>query len=183
MLTREMSQKAVYCMMEEKQLKEYRFFSRLGAFSVDLSSPIRAGASIRYALRLLRKNDSALWIFPQGKICPAQAPIEVRPGTDYMAKHAPHALLVPVAFRYEFFREDRPNCLVWVGDPFPSVNCTNQRIQETCQESFAAVNKAAETQDLTGFKLLFTPRLPVNKQWQWFRFALTGRLREFKATN
>src|SRR5260221_5100 len=183
LLTRQMPHKAVYCMMEEKQLKHYRFFTWLGAFSVDLSSPLRSAASLRYAQRLLQKPETAIWICPHGKLCRQNEPLEVKPGTDYLAKNAPHALLVPVAMRYEFFREDRPNALVEVGEPFPAIDLTEGRLAQECNEAFARLTVATENHDLTGFHLLFQPRWTINKRWQWVKLALTGRLREFSPTN
>jgi chlorobactene lauroyltransferase len=182
-LTRQMPHKAVYCMMEEKQLKHYRFFTWLGAFSVDLSSPLRSAVALRYAQRLLQKKDTAIWIFPQGQLCRPNEPVEVKPGTDYLAKNAPHALLVPMAMRYDFFREDRPNVLIEVGQPFPAIERTDGRIAQECNEAFARVSQAGLAQDLTGFDPLFKPRLTINKRWQWIKLALTGRLREFSPTN
>jgi 1-acyl-sn-glycerol-3-phosphate acyltransferase len=82
LLTREMKHKACYCMMEEKQMKHYKFFSWLGAFSVDLSSPIRSAAALRYAQRLLQVNETAIFIFPQGRICRRNEMIEVKPGLN-----------------------------------------------------------------------------------------------------
>ncbi len=183
LLTRYMPHKACYCMMEEKQLKHYRFFTWLGAFSVDLSSPIRSAASLRYAQRLLMKNDTAIWIFPQGKLCRQNEPVEVKPGTDYLATNAPHALLVPVAFRYDFFREDRPNVLIEIGQPFQAIDLAEGRIAQECNEVAARVNEAAANQDLTGFSVLFPPKWTINKRWEWVKRALTGRLREFSPTN
>jgi 1-acyl-sn-glycerol-3-phosphate acyltransferase len=183
LLTRQMRHKAVYCMMEEKQLKHYRFFTWLGAFSVDLSSPLRSAASLRYAQRLLQRNDTAIWIFPQGRICRQNEPVEIKPGTDYLAQSSPHALLVPVAMRYDFFREDRPNCLIEIGAPFPAVDSSDGRIADECNAAFARVTTAAQEQDLTGFEMMFKPRLTINKRWQWIKLALTGRLSEFSPTN
>ncbi|MCE0499040.1 MAG: lysophospholipid acyltransferase family protein [Methylacidiphilales bacterium] len=183
LLSRKMPHKAVYCMMEEKQLKHYRFFTWLGAFSVDLSSPLRSAASLRYAQRLLQKNDTAIWLFPQGRLCRQNEPIETRPGTDYLAQNAPHALLVPVALRYDFFREDRPNSLIEVGRPFQAIDSSDGRIAQECNDAFARVTQAAQAQDLTGFELLFRPRLTINKRWQWVKLALTGRLHEFSPMN
>ncbi len=183
LLTRQMSHKAVYLMMEEKQLKHYRFFTWLGAFSVDLSNPLRSAASLRYAQRLMQRNESAIWIFPQGKLCRPTEPFEVKPGTDYLAKNSPHALLVPVAMRYEFFREDRPNVLVEIGKPFPAVECDEKRIVHECTEVFNRVDRAALEQDLAGFRALFSPRLTINKRWEWIKLAVTGRLREFSPIN
>jgi chlorobactene lauroyltransferase len=183
MLSRKMPHKAVYCMMEEQQLKYYRFFTWLGAFSVDLSSPLRSAASLRYAQRLLQQTETAIWIFPQGRLCRQNEPVEIKPGTDYLAQNAPHALLVPVALRYDFFREDRPNALIEVGRPFPALDNSDGRIARECNEAFARVTQASLAQDLTGFELLFRPRLTINKRWQWVKLALTGRLREFSPNN
>jgi 1-acyl-sn-glycerol-3-phosphate acyltransferase len=183
LLTRQMRHKAVYCMMEEKQLKHYRFFTWLGAFSVDLSSPLRSAASLRYAQRLLQRNETAIWIFPQGKICRQNEPVEPRPGTDYLAQSAPNALLVPVAMRYDFFREDRPNALIEIGEPFASVDSSDERIADECNKAFARATQSALDQDLTGYTPLFPPKLTINKRWQWVKLALTGRLREFTPSN
>ena len=182
LLTREMK-KAGYCMMEEKQMKHYRFFTWLGAFSVDLSSPIRSAAALRYAQRLLQLNETAIFIFPQGQICRPNEMIEVKPGTEYLAKSAPQALLVPMAMRYDFFREDRPNALIEIGEPFPGIECYEGRIAHECNETYARVNQSAREQDMTDFAPLFAPRLPLNKRWEWVRLLFKGRLREFTPTN
>ena len=183
LLTRQMPHKAAYCMMEEKQLKHYRFFTWLGAFSVDLSNPLRSAVALRYAQRLLQRNETAIWIFPQGKLSRPADPIDIRPGTDYLAKNAPHALLVPVAIQYAFFREDRPNVLIEVGRPFLAVDSSEVRIARECTEVSKRVNQAAIEQDITGFATLFSPRLTVNKRWEWIKLALTGRLNEFSPIN
>jgi 1-acyl-sn-glycerol-3-phosphate acyltransferase len=183
LLTRQMSHKAVYCMMEEKQLKHYRFFTWLGAFSVDLSNALRSAVALRYAQRLLLKEETAIWIFPQGKLSRPGEAVEIRPGIDYLAQNTPHAILVPVAFRYDFFREDRPNVLIEIGPPFQAIERTDGRIARECNEAVARVTQAAVNQDLTGFSLLFEPRWPLNKRWEWIKRAVTGRLGEFSPNN
>ncbi len=183
MLTRAMPHKKVFCMMEEKQLKDYRFFARLGAFSVDLTSRAKAAASVRYALRLLEQPETAMWIFPQGKICPPSEQIEPKPGTDFMAKRVPHAIVLPLALRYEFFREDRPNILLVAGATFPASECSLERIGTSLRETFAVADEAAKRQDLTGFTVMFHPQLTINKRWQWVKMAMTGRLKDFEQGN
>ncbi len=170
LLTRQMPHKAVY-------------FTWLGAFSVDLSSPLRSAASLRYAQRLLQKKETAIWIFPQGRICRQNEPVEIKPGTDYLAQTSPHALLLPVAMRYDFFREDRPNCLIEIGQPFAAIDNKEGRIAHEVNDAFSRITTAAQEQDLTGFSLLFQPRWTINKRWQWVKLAVTGRLREFTPTN
>lgn len=71
-----------YIMMEEKQLRAYRFFSWCGAFSVDRKRPGEAERSIAYISRLLNeRRNRILWILPQGRIVPNdQRPLRVYPG-------------------------------------------------------------------------------------------------------
>ncbi len=183
LLTRQMRHKAVFCMMEEKQLKHYRFFTWLGAFSVDLSSALRSAVALRYAQRLLLRNETAIWIFPQGRLCRPNEPVEIKPGTDYLARNAPHAMLVPVAMRYDFFREDRPNVLIEIGRPFQAIDSTEGRIAQECNAAFARLSESALAHDISGFQRLFSPRWTINKRWEWVKFAVRGRLREFNPTN
>ncbi len=107
LLTRVASQKSFYCMMEEKQLQNYRFFSWLGAFSVNPNNALQAAVSVRYAIRLLQKDETLMWIFPQGEIVSPHQAIVPRHGVHYLATQAHSAQMIPVAFRYEFFRENR----------------------------------------------------------------------------
>jgi hypothetical protein len=85
--------------------------------------------------------------------------------------------------RYDFFREDRPNCLIEIGHPFPAIENMEGRIAQEVNAAFTQITQAAQNQDLTGFSLLFQPRWTINKRWQWVKLALTGRLREFTPTN
>ena len=170
-------------MMEEKQLQHYRFFTWVGAFSVDLTHGSKAVASLRYAQKLLEKPEAAIWIFPQGKLCRADEPIAFKPGTDYLARKTPGAMLVPLALRYDFFREDRPNVLIEVGRPFAASELTEGRLERECNEAFSRVSEAAQKQDLSGFSRVFAPRWTVNKRWEWVKRAMTGRLEGFKAEN
>lgn len=183
LLTRQMPGKAVYCMMEEKQLQYYRFFTWLGAFSVDLTSPLRSAASLRYTHRLLQRPETAVWLFPQGRLCLPAEPVEVRPALEFLARNAPHALLVPVAMRYEFFRESRPNVLVEIGAPSHVVDRPEGWIADACNEVRVSVSRAVEAQRMDGFEPLFKPRWTINKRWEWVKLALRGRLRDFSPTN
>ena len=183
-LTRFNHHKKGFCMMEEQQLKHYRFFTWLGAFSIDTSSPLRAAASVSYALHLLQNPETLCWIFPQGKVASIYERIEVKNGTAYLANQVFKVQLLPIIFRYEFFREDRPSVLIQVGKqaegPRPFTDQTILELLETEQNS---LEKSIKNQDLKDFKLIVPPRLSLNKRWEWLNLALRGKLREFKPTN
>jgi 1-acyl-sn-glycerol-3-phosphate acyltransferase len=183
LLTRTAPHKSFYCMMEEKQLKANRFFSWLGAFSVDPDSPLRAAASVRYAIRLLQQPETLMWIFPQGEMVPPAEPIRTRQGANYLATQAHSAQMVPVAFRYEFFREEKPTMLIDVGQPFIAHESSDERVTEAASEIAAKLDHVVRTQKVDGFEPLLKPQLSINKKWEWLCLALKGRLREFDPGN
>lgn len=106
-----------YLMMEDRQLRAYRFFTWCGAFSVSRSDPEAANRSVRYISRLFNERRGRnMYIFPQGKITPSdRRPIEAFPGAARVAEQVGQAMLLPVALRYEFRGEQRPEALMRIG--------------------------------------------------------------------
>lgn len=111
-----------YLMMEEAQLRRYRFFAWAGCFSVERRDPREAGRSIAYAANILTANPSALvWIFPQGAIAHADTrPITVHSGAAHVLRRATAAGatigVLPVAWEYVFRGEQRPEAFIRVGE-------------------------------------------------------------------
>lgn len=182
-LTRLAPKKDFYCMMEEKQLRHYKFFTWLGAFSIDLENPIRAAASLRYATRLLKKKRNLLWIFPQGKLVNPYTPIQVETGTHYLSQKVMQTQMLPVAFHYCFFREDRPHILIKIGKPFTALQSSQEKIQTAVQELVDSLHQAEKTGNLSEFTRAMTPRLAINKQWERVQLIFRGRWREFQPNN
>lgn len=107
-----------YGMMEHKQLAKYRFFRKIGMFSVVREDPRSALRSIQHAAGLLRGTGRALWMFPQGELVQQDVrPIECDPGLGILTKMTGTAWLAPVAFRYELVREQRPDVFIRIGEP------------------------------------------------------------------
>lgn len=107
-----------YGMMEHANLKRFGFFRRIGAFSVDRTSPGGVRASIDYAAGLLGQERAGVWIFPQGSILGNDArPLGFRPGFRALIARAGRARVVAVAFRYEFWQDERPEAFVRFGEP------------------------------------------------------------------
>lgn len=106
-----------FVMMEEKHLKKLFFFRRLGAFSVVRESPRQAVESIRYSAKILMENPArALWIFPQGEILPNDArPIFLYNGMARVIEKVRPVRVLPVAIKYEFLSEFKPEIFVKIG--------------------------------------------------------------------
>lgn len=108
-----------YLMMEERQLARYRFWQRCGCFSVDRSDPREGMRSVIYAAQLLRdKPGRSMWIFPEGEIGPNdRRPLRTYAGAAQVARRAGRVRCVPVALRFEFRGEQRPEALIRIGEP------------------------------------------------------------------
>ena len=118
-----------YGMMEERQLRQYKFFRRLGAFSVVREDARAAVASIRYAADLLRAGNRALWIFPQGITAPNDTrPLKLFTGAARVIQRAGRAYAVPVALRYEFLEDYKPEIFVRVGPLELSENVASPKL-------------------------------------------------------
>ena len=106
-----------YAMMEERHLREYPFHRRLGAFSVVRENAREAARSIEYAGELLRGTSRVLWIFPQGVTLPNDVrPLRLYTGAAHIIKQTGTVYVAPVAMRYEFLDDFRPDILVRVGE-------------------------------------------------------------------
>jgi 1-acyl-sn-glycerol-3-phosphate acyltransferase len=104
-----------YVMMEERQLSKLRLFRKLGAFSVVRENAREAYRSVEYAAELLREG-SAVWIFPQGQIVPSERrPLGFYPGISAVLEKALPCATVPVAIRYSFKGEYKPDIFVRIG--------------------------------------------------------------------
>lgn len=108
-----------FVMMEEKQLKNLFLFRLLGAFSVIRENPRDALKSVNYAAGLLEENHNrALWVFPQGEILPNDArPVMFYNGISKIAGKLEKCYLIPLAMRYEFRGEFKPEIYIKIGEP------------------------------------------------------------------
>jgi 1-acyl-sn-glycerol-3-phosphate acyltransferase len=107
-----------YLMMEEKQMTRYRFFRWIGAFSVNRARPRDVMASIRYAASIFTRPNRALWIYPQAEMRPNDVrPLRFFGGLARIVELTGRVQLVPVAHRYEFLMEQRPEVFTAFGVP------------------------------------------------------------------
>ncbi len=101
-----------------EQLHQFPLLSRIGAFSVSKRSAKSPLKAIDFSAKLLQNPSRALWLFPQGIVRPPDyRPIKFASGISYLCQRLDGVNLVPVAFRYTFLREDKPDVLIEVGNP------------------------------------------------------------------
>ncbi len=111
------SERSHYMMMEERQLARYRFFRRIGAFSIDQSSTAGIRASFRYAAGLLKEGHS-VWLYPQGEIAHLERrPLGFRSGAGLLLQLVPEATAVPVTLYARFGFHQKPEAALRFGNP------------------------------------------------------------------
>jgi 1-acyl-sn-glycerol-3-phosphate acyltransferase len=108
-----------FVMMEEKQLKKLFPFRWLGAFSVVRENPRQAFKSINYAAELMMKNPkTAILIFPQGEILPNdKRPMSFQHGAARIIEKVGKAVSLPIAMRYEFLGNFKPEIFLKIDKP------------------------------------------------------------------
>ncbi len=120
-----------FIIMEEKQLRKLYLFRKLGAFSIIRENAREAYKSLNYAAELLKKNvNRTLWIFPQGEILPNDIrPLKFYNGLTKIVEKVGNCYVLPVAFRYEFLGNYKPEIFVQIGEPEIYKSCKNLPIK------------------------------------------------------
>jgi chlorobactene lauroyltransferase len=116
--------KNFYIMVKEKQLAKYKFFTKLGAFSVEQQSPKKIIQSLNYAVDLLNneQGNSIFTIFPQGEMLPNNIrPLQFNKGIAKISQMYGKPLnIIPVAMKVELLAEQRPSVFFKFGKTFIS---------------------------------------------------------------
>lgn len=102
--------------MEDKQMIEYSFFKKIGAFSVSRENKRKAVTSLRYAVDSMKRNNASLFIFPQGKIVSEhQKQLEFENGIGWLHQQCPDCLFVPITVSMHTMRTDKPELFINIG--------------------------------------------------------------------
>lgn len=116
LLTEKASELDHYMMMEEKQLKQYAFFRKLGAFPVQKENL----KSVKQALMTAKKNmqaGGAVWLFPQGKIMHQDIrPLELEGGASFLVRQFEQVVVKPVTLHYTFNQFQKPTVSALFGE-------------------------------------------------------------------
>jgi 1-acyl-sn-glycerol-3-phosphate acyltransferase len=101
-----------------EELHRMTFFRKLGIFSIDKKSPKTMLKSLNFAIKNLDSPDKALFLYPQGIICPQDCQdFSFNSGISYIASRLDGVNLIPLAIRYGFLRGTSPEVLVEVNEP------------------------------------------------------------------
>ena len=117
-------------LMEDEQMRQYPFFRKIGAFSVNRDDPRKAVTSLRYAVQSMQRQHSSLFIYPEGTLSPPCALPDFEGGLAWLyAKMSSLQVdFVPIAVHIHTLRYDKPELHLHVGAPIaPDPDMNNEQ--------------------------------------------------------
>jgi chlorobactene lauroyltransferase len=168
-----------YVMMEDIQLQRYQFFRYMGAFSVNRQDPREAVTSLRYATDILRSGSNRmLLMFPQGEILHNDhRPLGFFSGVGHIARQAAPCAAYPIALRYEFIGEQKPEAFISIGAPLnisPDSQSAKELANDMQQQLTTEIDRLHAdlvARNYTGFVTLLSGTWSINRLWD----AVRGR--------
>lgn len=103
--------------MEDKQMIKHRFFSKIGAFSINLTEHRSVIQTLRYAVDSMNRENASLYIFPEGELIPAgDSKPNFKQGLSWLYKNLNSEIdFVPVTFYAHTFRNSKPELYINIG--------------------------------------------------------------------
>lgn len=169
-----------YGMMEHFNMLRFGFFRRIGAFSVDRTDPASVRASLEYASGLLKQPRAGVWLFPQGRMIGNDVrPLGFQPGLRLLVKKASPVRVVPVAFRFEFWQDERPEAFVRFGpsERFEKADASEvvERMERRLIEELDALKIDVTAQDAAKFVTVFEGSGSISDKYAKIRARFRGR--------
>jgi chlorobactene lauroyltransferase len=138
-------------LMEDKQMRRHRFFSKIGAFSVNLDDPRGSVRSLRYAAESMKRRNASLFIYPEGKIVPfSDSRPAFKEGLAWIARNSPQADLVPIGIYITTAQSARPELFIRVGratdrNELPEGESLTGHLEQVMQENLQSLTRLAHS--------------------------------------
>ena len=118
LLNKQIFRRTAYLMMLEEQLSKYKFFRKIGAYSIEPKHRRGIVESLEYTVELLNEGTPLVSIFPQGQLLPWHTrPLGYKRGVEWiLQEYGKPITVLPLAIRAEFRGEKRPNVLFLFGE-------------------------------------------------------------------
>jgi chlorobactene lauroyltransferase len=180
----------LFILIERPQLEKHRFFTRVGAFSIDRNNARSAIRTLDYAAGCLvgpSDRQNALWIFPQGVI----EHVDKRPllffrGTagivDRVLNSTGKLYLVSVVSRIEYLEEQKPELLLSFLRPdlmtkasWQGLDALTGFMQGSTEAHLDEVKMLVTERRLDGFETLVRGAESVNRRVERMRSYIRPR--------
>lgn len=166
--------RAAYAPIEAAALARYRFLEKLGFFAVETGTRRGAAQFLKTSDAILGKEETALFLTPQGEFADVRAPLVFAPGIEHLAARAPGAVFLPLAIEYSFWEERKPEVLLAFGEALPASG--GKSLSARLADLQSALAEAAARRQPNEWKVVRRGRSGVNLPYDLWR-AMRARLR------
>lgn len=116
-LNRKLFKQKARAIMEDKQMRQYLFFSRIGAFSINLDDAKSSIKSLRYAVDSMKRENSCLFIYPEGKLTAvSDSKPTFEKGLAWLYQKMEDIDFVPIAFYIDHSKGNKPDLYISIGE-------------------------------------------------------------------
>lgn len=150
-LSRTIFHQRARAVMEDQQMQKHRFFSKIGAFSINLLDSRSTLRTLRYAVESMNRDKASLYIYPEGELTPvSEAKPEFKKGLAWLYKNIDDEIdFVPIAFYSHTFRDSKPELYINIGSPV-SFKKTDSKEELTKEFETAVHELLRETREVAG---------------------------------
>lgn len=185
-LSRKFMHRQHFAPIDAAQLRQYRFFGRLGFFGVEQENPRALVPFLATARAILASPGGVLWVTAQGDFRDARVrPIVLRTGVGHVAARLGRGLVVPLALEYPFWTESKPEALCRFGtaidvgaNPGLDGKAWTAKIAAALESTMDALAAEAVARDPALFETLLTGESGVGgvyDAWRWLKAKVRGR--------
>ena len=127
-LNRKLFNQKARALMEGKQMRQYPFFAKIGAFSINLENAKSTIKSLRYAVESMKRENACLFIYPEGKLVPAStSKPEFKEGLSWLYKNTDDLDFVPIAFYIDYSKSNKPDLYISIGESVNPIKSLNKK--------------------------------------------------------
>jgi 1-acyl-sn-glycerol-3-phosphate acyltransferase len=111
------SERKIFLLMLEEQLKRYWFFKKVGAFSINQKNPKSISETFHYMSDIVSSPQNYLAFYPQGEIeAYDKRPLTIKEGLKILArKLKTSANILPAAFKINYSDNKKPDVFIRFG--------------------------------------------------------------------
>jgi len=145
-----MTSRKIHLLMLEEQLRRYWFFSKIGAYSININNPKSTIESINYTANVLNDKNNFVVYYPQGKIEDYnKRPPSIKEGIIRVVDRIKlPTVILPVVFKISYSTNKLPDILVRAGKIF-TIN-PGDNFFSRYKENFSETLSELDQYSLTG---------------------------------
>lgn len=151
-LSRKIFGQRARAVMEDKQMQKHSFFSRIGAFSINLQDSKSTLKTLRYAVNSMERDKACLFIYPEGELTPiSNSKPEFKKGLAWLFQNMGEQIdFVPIAFYSHNFRDSKPELYINIGT-LTDLDRTLSKEELTAEFEKQVHRLLKETREVAGF--------------------------------